>query len=148
MIRQPTINYNLLPSDITTGHFVLIRGKCQIGSNVSMGSYTEIENYTIGNNVRIHSHCFIPALTVIEDDVWIGPCVKIANDKYPNTGGKNRKGTIIKKGATIGIGTIIGPGLVIGENSVIGQGSNVIRDVPDNATVVGNPARVIGDKNE
>lgn len=35
------------------------------------------------------------------------------------------------------------PGVTIGENAVVGAGAVVTRDVPDNAVVVGNPAKVI-----
>lgn len=35
------------------------------------------------------------------------------------------------------------PGVTIGENAVVGAGAVVTKDVPDNAVVVGNPARVI-----
>ena len=49
---------------------------------------------------------------------------------------------------TIGRNTYIGPsscirnGLHIGENAIIGMGSVVTKDVPDNAVVYGNPAKV------
>jgi len=35
------------------------------------------------------------------------------------------------------------PGITIGENAVVGAGTVVTRDVPDNATVVGNPGRLM-----
>lgn len=50
---------------------------------------------------------------------------------------------------TIGRNTYIGPsscirnGLHIGENAIIGMGSVVTKDVPDNAVVYGNPAKVM-----
>ena len=42
----------------------------------------------------------------------------------------------------IGAGTIIVPGVTIGKNSVIGAGSVVVKDIPDNVTAFGNPAKV------
>lgn len=42
----------------------------------------------------------------------------------------------------IGAGSVILPRVSIGENAVIGAGSVVTRDVPANAVVVGNPARL------
>lgn len=50
---------------------------------------------------------------------------------------------IVKTGAFIGGGAVIAPGVCIGRNSVVGAGAVVVRDVPDNCLVVGNPARVI-----
>lgn len=49
----------------------------------------------------------------------------------------------IKKNAWIGAAATILPGVTIGENAVVGAASFVTKDVPDNAVVVGNPAKVI-----
>lgn len=43
--------------------------------------------------------------------------------------------------------TVIG-NVKIGNNAVVGAGSVVIRDVPENAVVVGNPARVVSYEGE
>nr|WP_269140723.1 DapH/DapD/GlmU-related protein [Radiobacillus kanasensis] len=52
--------------------------------------------------------------------------------------------TTVKRGASIGSGVTILPGINIGENAMVGAGSVVTRDVPQNAIVVGNPAKVVG----
>jgi len=49
----------------------------------------------------------------------------------------------IGRGAFIGSAAVIAPSCVVGANSVVGAGAVVIKDVPDNAIVVGNPAQVI-----
>ncbi len=49
----------------------------------------------------------------------------------------------IKKGAWISSGSIVLGGVIIGENAVIGAGSVVTKNVPNNAIVAGNPARII-----
>mgnify|MGYP003379570671 CR=1 FL=1 len=51
--------------------------------------------------------------------------------------------TITKKYTTIGTGTKVIQGITIGENVIIGAGTVVIRDIEDNVTVVGNPARIV-----
>lgn len=59
------------------------------------------------------------------------------------------KGLIGSETPTIGNNVNIGAnvciigGITIGDNVTIGAGSVVIKDVPDNAVVAGNPARVI-----
>ena len=49
----------------------------------------------------------------------------------------------IRKNAWIGARVSILPGVTIGENAIVGTGSIVTKDVPDNAVVVGNPARIV-----
>ena len=49
----------------------------------------------------------------------------------------------IGDGVWIGGSSIILAGVTIGDNAVIGAGSVVTRDVPKNAVVAGNPAKII-----
>lgn len=121
---------------------------CKIGEGCNVGAYVEIQSgVVVGNNVTISSHSFICSLVTIEDDVFVGHGVMTVNDlnppSYKRDGSKEKwKKTLIKKGATIGSNATLLP-VTIGENAVVGAGAVVISDVPDNATVVGNPARVV-----
>jgi acetyltransferase-like isoleucine patch superfamily enzyme len=49
----------------------------------------------------------------------------------------------VKKGASIGTSVTILCGITIGENAIVGAGSVVTKNVPDNAVVAGNPARIL-----
>jgi acetyltransferase-like isoleucine patch superfamily enzyme len=49
----------------------------------------------------------------------------------------------VKKGASIGSGATILSKVTIGERAIVGAGSVVTRDVPADAIVAGNPARVL-----
>jgi acetyltransferase-like isoleucine patch superfamily enzyme len=51
--------------------------------------------------------------------------------------------TVVKRGASIGSGVTLLCGITIGENALIGAGSVVVRDVPPDMVVAGNPARPI-----
>jgi UDP-2-acetamido-3-amino-2,3-dideoxy-glucuronate N-acetyltransferase len=52
--------------------------------------------------------------------------------------------TLVKKGATIGANATLLCGITIGRYSFVGAGAVVLKDVPDYALVVGNPARQKG----
>jgi len=113
-----------------------------IGKGVSIGAGTEIgENVIIGNNVRIGAQCFIPEGVTIESDVFIAPCVKFSNDKYPPSGDKEKWGKIlVKEHAVIGMGSVILPGVTIGNNSKVGAGSIVTKSIPDDEMWYGDTA--------
>jgi len=61
-------------------------------------------------------------------------------------GKKDGKRPIIGDNVTIGCHACIIGGVHIGNNVTIGAGAVVVKDVPDNAIVVGNPQRIIGYK--
>lgn len=126
--------------------FSVILKNAQIGSNCNVCAHTLIESdVIIGNNVTVKSGVYLWDGLRVEDDVFIGPCVAFANDKYPRSKQYPDQFplTTIKKGASIGANATILPGITLEENCMVGAGSVVTKDVPANALVVGNPARII-----
>lgn len=118
-----------------------------IGAGCNICAHTLIENdVQIGNNVTIKSGVYIWDGIRLEDNVFIGPCVTFTNDKkprskqYPESFAK----TIVEQGASIGANATILPGIRIGKNALIGAGAVVTKDVPENAIMVGNPAKIKG----
>lgn len=120
--------------------------KCKIGKNCKIDAFVYIEEgVVVGDNCKIRPLVFIPSGVTIEDGVFIAPGVTFTNEKSPKIGaGQRLLPTLIKRGATVGAGAVILPGITIGENVLVGAGAVVSKDVPDNAIVAGNPARVIG----
>ena len=99
---------------------------------------------SIGKNVFIGTESFIddevPNLISIEDNVVIAFRTTIVAHDDTN----NKVAPILtKKGAYIGTGAIISMGVEIGENAIVGAGAVVTKNVPNNCTVVGIPAKPI-----
>ncbi len=127
--------------------YVVILPEASIGNDCNICSHCFIENnVVIGNNVTIKTGVQLWDGTVIENNVFIGPNVTFSNDKYPRSKEypTSFPQTVIKSGASIGAGAIILPSITIGSKSMIGAGAVVTRNVPDNAIVVGNPAKIVG----
>jgi len=131
---------------VALGHGVLIRENCTIGDRVSIGSHSVVEHTVrMGSDVRLHSHCFVPEESVLEDAAWLGPGVIVTNAKYPNRPDtkENLEGVHIGENATIGAGVILMPGIRVGESALIGAGAVVLENVESGQRVVGNPGRTL-----
>lgn len=149
-IRSKTIIYagTKIGKKFFAGHMVMIRERCIIGDDVSIGTGSILErDVKIGNGVRIHSQVFIPEFTEIEDGAWIGPMVVMTNCLHPTCPQSKKclKGPLIRKRAIIGANAVILPDITIGERAFVGAGSVVTSSVPNGKVVVGNPAGVIKD---
>jgi len=126
--------------------FCVILPNAKIGFNCNICSHCLIENdVTIGNNVTIKSGVQIWDGISIEDGVFIGPNVTFTNDKRPRSKQYPDEflKIVIKQGASIGANATILPGITIAENAMVGAGAVVTKNVEENTTVVGNPAREI-----
>jgi acetyltransferase-like isoleucine patch superfamily enzyme len=141
-----------LGKDVKLSKFINLYG-CEVGDDTKIGAFVEIQkNAKVGKNCKISSHTFICEGVIIEDNVFVGHGVTFINDSYPRATTPEGQlqsekdwrvePTLVKKGASIGSGATILANLVIGENALVGAGSMVTRDVPDNAIVAGNPAKL------
>ncbi len=152
VIRSGSVLYHgaVIGEKFQTGHNVVIREKNNIGADVGIGVNTYLgPGNQIGDNVRIHTNCFIESAT-IEGGVAIAPNVILTNDLHPRCPSYLEcvGGVTLKKDCVIGANTTILPGVVVGENAIVGAGSVVTKDVPSNAVVAGNPAKHIKDKQD
>lgn len=142
-----------LGKNVKLSKFINLYG-CTVGDDTKIGAFVEIQkNAIIGNNCKVSSHTFICEGVTIDDDVFIGHSVTFINDSYPRaTTGNGQlqteadwkvEKTVVRKGASIGSGSTILANLTIGENAIVGAGSVVTKDVPANAIVAGNPAKLL-----
>jgi len=142
-----------LGRDVVIYSFVNLYG-CDIGDGTKIGTFVEIQKGAkIGAYCKISSHTFICEGVTIEAEVFVGHGVTFINDRVPRATGAGGvlqtesdwtcQRTLIKRGATIGSGATVLGGIIIGENAVVGAGSVVTKDVPANAVVAGNPARIL-----
>jgi len=142
-----------LGANVKLSKFINLYG-CEIGDETKIGAFVEIQkNARIGKRCKVSSHSFICEGVDIEDNVFIGHGVTFTNDIFPratNSDGTLQSAvdwavrpTIVRRGASIGSGATLLCNLSVGENAIVGAGSVVTKDVPPNAVVAGNPARVL-----
>jgi acetyltransferase-like isoleucine patch superfamily enzyme len=151
--------YQCIASDVKLGKnvkmskFINLYG-CEIGDETKIGAFVEVQkDAKIGCRCKISSHTFICEGVTIEDCVFVGHGVTFINDSYPRAANADGtlqteqdwkvERTLVKKGASVGSGATILSNVTIGENAIVGAGAVVTKDVPANAIVAGNPAKLL-----
>jgi acetyltransferase-like isoleucine patch superfamily enzyme len=141
-VRSGSVIYtgSAIGRELETGHNVVIREQCRLGDRVWIWSNSVVDyGCEIGSDVRIHTGCYLAQGTRVENGAFLGPGVVTTNDRHPVT--SDFDPPVIRAGARVGANATLLPGVVIGKGALVGAGAVVTRDVPDGATVYGNPAR-------
>lgn len=122
---------------------------CEIGDESMIGTFVEIQaDAVVGDRCRIQSHAFVCSRVELGDDVFVSHGAKFINDTHPPSGDESAwEPTRVDDGASIGTNATILP-VEIGENALVGAGAVVTEDVPADAIVAGNPAEIIGYRDE
>jgi len=126
--------------------YSVIFSGARIGANCNICAHTMIEgDVIVGDNVTIKNGVYLWDGTRVEDNVFIGPNATFTNDPMPRSKHHLEEyvGVWVRSGASIGANATLLPGVTIGCNALVGAGAVVTRSVPDNAVVMGNPARVV-----
>jgi UDP-2-acetamido-3-amino-2,3-dideoxy-glucuronate N-acetyltransferase len=129
-------------------HFSHIMKGARIGEHCVFGQSCHVaDDVVIGENVKVQNNVSIYTGTVIEDDVFLGPSCVLTNVTNPRSQ-VNRHSlyekTLIRRGATIGANATIVCGIELGKYCFIGAGAVVVKNVPDYALMLGNPAKQAG----
>jgi acetyltransferase-like isoleucine patch superfamily enzyme len=132
---------------VIVGDQACVRERCTIGDDVVIGRGSLVENDTsVGALTKIQAHAYITAYSLLEESVFIAPCVITTNDNFMGRTEKRHelvKGPTIRRGARVGGGAVLLPGIEVGEEAFVGAGAVVLKDVPPRAVMVGSPARQI-----
>jgi bifunctional UDP-N-acetylglucosamine pyrophosphorylase / glucosamine-1-phosphate N-acetyltransferase len=119
------------------GPFAKLRPGTEIADDVHIGSFTELVRTTVGRGSKV-PHVSYLGDTDLGEDANIG-----AGTITANFDGVNKNRTVIGDGSFVGVDTMLVAPVKLGKGSRTGAGSVVTKDVPDGATVVGVPARVV-----
>jgi len=129
-----------LGENVKIWNFTYVGDDTVIGDNTKVGSLVHIDyGVRIGRDCKIEGMAYIPPLTVIGDRVFIGPGVIFTNDPYPMS--DRMVGVTVEDDAIVCAGSMLKAGITVGARSVIGMGAVVVKDVPPDTLVYGNPAR-------
>lgn len=99
-----------------------------------------VKHFKLGYKTDIGAFTYINAThgVTIEDYVQVGShCSIYSRSTIGNKAGE----VILKEGCCVGSHSVVMPGITIGNNAIVGAGAVVTKDVPDNTTVVGIPAK-------
>jgi acetyltransferase-like isoleucine patch superfamily enzyme/dTDP-4-dehydrorhamnose 3,5-epimerase-like enzyme len=118
-----------------------------VGRDCNICDHVFIEgDVRVGDRVTIKPGVQLWVGVTLEDDVFVGPNATFTNDLFPRSKDypAERPRTIVRRRASVGANATILAGTVIGSNAMVGAGAVVTREVPPNAIVTGNPARIVG----
>ncbi|PHZ84851.1 acyltransferase [Paremcibacter congregatus] len=123
-----------------------VREGAQLGTDSIVGQCCYIDfDITIGDHCKIQNGVSLYHGLTVGNDVFIGPNATFTNDLVPRAHNTDWKvtSTIVSDGASIGANATIVCGVTLGKNCMVAAGAIVTKDVPDNALVMGSPAKII-----
>ncbi|HUE67926.1 MAG TPA: bifunctional UDP-N-acetylglucosamine diphosphorylase/glucosamine-1-phosphate N-acetyltransferase GlmU [Candidatus Acidoferrum sp.] len=152
--------------------FTVLKGDTRIGAECRIGPHVYIEDATIGDRSDCGPFAKLRPGTVVAEDVHIGSFAELVRTKVgrgskvphvsylgdtdlgedanigagtitANFDGTNKNRTEIGDGAFVGVDTMLVAPVKLGKGARTGAGSVVTKDIPDGATAVGVPARVV-----
>jgi bifunctional UDP-N-acetylglucosamine pyrophosphorylase/glucosamine-1-phosphate N-acetyltransferase len=136
-IERSWVRESAIADGSDCGPFSKLRPGTEVGVRVHIGSFVEIVRSRIGPGTAV-PHVSYLGDTEVGENVNVG-----AGTITANYDGEKKNRTEIGDGAFIGVDTMLRAPVKVGRRSRTGAGSVVTKDIPDGATAVGVPARVI-----
>ena len=131
-IRKKIVENNSLNYGQAIDKSCLISKRTEIGKGTVIMPGATINSSTfIGNHAIINTNASIDHDCNVADFVHVSPNATLCG------------GIFVGEGTHIGAGSVLIPGIKIGKWVTIGAGCVIIKDVPDFATIVGNPGKII-----
>jgi len=130
------------------GDQAYVRERATIGDGTVIGRASGVDNdVAIGTRVRIQSQVYVTGYSLIEDDVFVGPCAMTTNDPTIGRHGPDYalRGATLRRACRIGGGAVLLPGVEVGEEALVAAGAVVTSDVAPRKVVMGVPARMVRD---
>jgi acetyltransferase-like isoleucine patch superfamily enzyme len=132
--------------DAIIGDQAFVRERSRIGAGSVIGRGSAVDNdVLVGARVRVQTGVYLTAFTVLEDEVFVGPCVTTTNDHTMSRHGPEEtlRGPTLRRACRVGGGAVLTPGVEIGEEAFVAAGAVVTGDIPARAVAMGVPARVV-----
>lgn len=118
----------------------LVHSSASVSPDAVIGEGTAVcQGVYVGSQVRVGKNCYLSTKAIVGHDAVVGDHTRLGVNSF--VGGH----TVIGENAFIGAGAMLRDRIHIGSKSIVAMGAAVFDDVPDCATVIGNPARISGE---
>jgi UDP-3-O-[3-hydroxymyristoyl] glucosamine N-acyltransferase len=143
-VRSHSVLYagSRIGNDLETGHHVVVREHTQVGENLRVGNFSDIEgDCSIGDYCRFHGYVHVGKGSRIGNFVWLFSLTTLTNDPLPPS--SLRSPVVVEDGAVVCVGVTAMPGARIGRGALISAGATVHGDVATGAVISGDEGAAI-----
>ena len=134
----------ILGNGVKVWHFCHIMPQARLGTGTSLGQNCFVASGVVtGTNCKVQNNVSLYQGVTLGDNVFLGPSCVFTNVINPRSEVERRDTyapTHLGDGASVGANATILCGINVGRYSFVGAGAVVLKDVPDFAIMVGNPA--------
>lgn len=128
------------------GDHAQIRDGAEVGAAATVGSLSSVDpGVRIGDRASVQARCYLSAGTVLEQDVFVGPGVTMANDNTMDRHGPDMElqGPLLRRACRVGAGVVLCPAIEVGEEAFVAAGAVVVADIAPRSVAMGVPARAV-----